>query len=151
MHPQEQRPAAIQTDSGDVPLQEYRLGLAGRTWSILHTHAMLTYDDELHFFRELRERLPYGVALWPAAIALAHEIMERKAEFAGRRVLELGAGTGLPCVSLSQQEAREHFGWFYSFAMIDQPTSSESTRAQLGWKPREPGLLIDMQQAGYFG
>ena len=79
-----------------------------------------------------------------------HAVAEQGIPF--RQIAEaIGAGTGLPCVSLSQQEAREHFGWFYSFAVIDQPTSSESTRAQLGWKPRQPGLLSDMQQAGYFG
>ena len=54
---------------------------------------MLTHADEQRFFREGR---PYGVALWPAAIALAHEIAARAGELRGRRVLELGAGTGLP-------------------------------------------------------
>src|SRR5262249_47715821 len=39
---------------------------------------------------------PYGVVLWPAAVALAHEIAARATEFRGKRVLELGAGTGLP-------------------------------------------------------
>ena len=34
--------------------------------------------------------------LWPAALALAHEIATRQAEFRGKTVLELGAGTGLP-------------------------------------------------------
>jgi predicted nicotinamide N-methyase len=91
-----QRQASIQTEIGEVPLQEYRLRLAGRSWTLLHTHAMLTHDDELHFFRELRNRLPYGVALWPAAIALAHDLAARAGALDGRRVLELGAGTGLP-------------------------------------------------------
>ena len=36
------------------------------------------------------------MALWPAAIALAHEIAARTDAFRGSRVLELGAGTGLP-------------------------------------------------------
>ena len=83
----------IRTTAGDFALQEYRLGLAGRVWTILHTDAMLTHADEQRFFREGR---PYGVALWPAAIALAHEIAARAGELRGRRVLELGAGTGLP-------------------------------------------------------
>jgi predicted nicotinamide N-methyase len=86
----------LQTEGGAFALQEYRLRLNGRTWSILHTHAMLTHGDEAHFFRELRNRVPYGVALWPAAIALAHDIAARAAALRNRRVLELGAGTGLP-------------------------------------------------------
>ena len=41
-------------------------------------------------------RLPYGVSVWPSAIALAHEIAARAEAFRGRSVLELGAGIGLP-------------------------------------------------------
>jgi len=82
------------------------LRLAGREWSILHTGAILTQADESHFLRELRERLPYGVALWPAAIALAHEVATRAEAFGGRRVLELGAGTGLPGIVAASLGAR---------------------------------------------
>jgi methyltransferase-like protein 23 len=87
---------SLPTDGGEFPLHDYRLRLAGREWTILHTHAILTLADEAHFFRVLRNRVPYGVALWPAAIALAHDVASRSDAFAGRRVLELGAGTGLP-------------------------------------------------------
>ncbi|MBV9879681.1 MAG: methyltransferase domain-containing protein [Gemmatirosa sp.] len=86
----------LQTVDGEVPLAEYRLGLAGREWSVLHTGALLTAEEEQAFLGESRERLPYGVALWPAAIALAHDVAARPDAFDGRRVLELGAGTGLP-------------------------------------------------------
>lgn len=96
----------IKTDLGDFPLQEYRLRLAGRTWSILHTHAMLTPADEEHFFYKLRNRVPYGVALWPAAIALAHEVAERADALRGKAVLELGAGTGLPGIVAASFGAR---------------------------------------------
>ncbi len=87
---------SLHTSTGEFPLHEYRLRAAGREWTILHTGAVLTLADESHFFRELRDRLPYGVALWPAAIALAHEVASRAEAFRGRQVLELGAGTGLP-------------------------------------------------------
>jgi predicted nicotinamide N-methyase len=90
------QPLSVKTDIGELPLHTYRLRLGGRDWSILHTHAMLTHADEAHFFRELRNRVPYGVALWPAAIALAHDVASRADAIRGRRVLELGAGTGLP-------------------------------------------------------
>lgn len=96
MHAKDEGQQSLQTEAGPFPLREYRLRLAGRTWGILHTHAVLTYADEVHFARELRDRLPYGVALWPSAIALAHEVAARADELRGRRVLELGAGTGLP-------------------------------------------------------
>jgi predicted nicotinamide N-methyase len=92
-HAQQQ---SLHTSAGEFPLHEYRLQLTEGAWTILHTGAILTYADESRFFRELRDRLPYGVALWPAAIALAHEVASRADAFRGARVLELGAGTGLP-------------------------------------------------------
>ncbi len=96
MHAPHYQPSSLHTAAGDVPLHEYRLRHAGREWSILHTGAVLTHVDEAHFFRELMPHLPYGVALWPAAIALAHDVASRADAFHGKRVLELGAGTGLP-------------------------------------------------------
>jgi predicted nicotinamide N-methyase/predicted nucleic acid-binding protein len=86
----------LSTTAGDFPLHEYRLRQAGREWTILHTGAVLTRDDEARLLGETVNRLPYGVALWPSAIALAHEVATRAPAFHGRRVLELGAGTGLP-------------------------------------------------------
>jgi methyltransferase-like protein 23 len=85
----------LQTESGDFLLQEYNLREAGRAWTILHTGAILSRADESHFLGELTDRLPYGVALWPAAIALAHEMVARADTVKGERILELGAGTGL--------------------------------------------------------
>ena len=86
----------LHTSVGDFPLHEYRLRLAGREWSVLHTDSVLSWAEESRFLHEQRERLPYGVVLWPAAIALAHEVAARADALRGARVLELGAGTGLP-------------------------------------------------------
>lgn len=79
-----------------------------------------------------------------------HAVAEQGVPF--RKIAEaIAAGLGVPCVSLSVEEAREHFGWFFDFASIDQPTSSERTRADLGWHPTGPDLLTDVRDAGYFG
>ncbi|MBK3773675.1 NAD-dependent epimerase/dehydratase family protein [Azospirillum brasilense] len=68
-----------------------------------------------------------------------------------RRVAEaIGARLGLPTVSKRPDEAAAHFGWFAFFAGIDCPTSSAHTRALLGWEPRETGLVVDLDQPGYF-
>lgn len=86
----------LQTSIGDFTLHEYRLQLAGRSWSFLHTGAVLTVEQERAYLARERERLPYGVMLWPASIALAHDVLSRADQLPGKRVLELGAGTGMP-------------------------------------------------------
>lgn len=92
------------TKAGDLPLEEYRLALAGHDWSILHTGAIISAADEERFLRQDTRRLPYGIALWPAAIALAYALAERPLQ--GLSVLELGAGTGLPGIVASALGAR---------------------------------------------
>jgi predicted nicotinamide N-methyase len=84
----------LRTTAGDLALEEYHLRLDDRAWRILHTGAILSYEDEQRFLRGEAPRLPYGIVLWPAALALAHEVASRAV--AGMRLLELGAGTGLP-------------------------------------------------------
>jgi predicted nicotinamide N-methyase len=86
----------LQTSAGDFPLHEYRMRLQGREWPILHVGSAISYADEANFLSGIAQHLPYGVTLWPAAIALAHEVASRAEAFAGKRVLELGSGTGLP-------------------------------------------------------
>lgn len=98
------QPRVLSTTAGDLPLDEYRLSLGGRTWSVLHTGAILSVEDEERFLRGDQPRLPYGIALWPAAIALAHELAARPLK--GVSVLELGAGTGLPGIVAAALGAR---------------------------------------------
>jgi nucleoside-diphosphate-sugar epimerase len=62
----------------------------------------------------------------------------------------IGAGLGVPVRSLTIEEAQAHFDWFARFVAIDNPTSSAITRSSLGWRPREPELLTDMRDSGYF-
>lgn len=87
---------SLRTSIGEITLHEYRLALGERTWSFLHTGAVLTLEDEQRYLQQERDRLPYGVMLWPASIALAHDVLARAGDLAGMRVLELGAGTGVP-------------------------------------------------------
>lgn len=96
----------LTTTAGEFPLQEYHLPLAGRDWKLLHAGLILTRDDEIRYFQEILTRLPYGVALWPASIALAYELASREPELRGGTVLELGAGTGLPGLVAASLGAR---------------------------------------------
>jgi predicted nicotinamide N-methyase len=91
-------PPMLRTTAGDFPLAECRLSVGGRTWAVRHVAAVLTRGEEDRYVSDPANPLPYGAALWPSAIALAHEVATRAAEFRGKTVLELGAGTGLPGV-----------------------------------------------------
>ena len=61
----------------------------------------------------------------------------------------LGRGLGIPAVSLSPEEALEHFGWMGGFAAMDMPASSALTRERLGWHPTGPGLIADLEAMRY--
>ena len=96
----------LHTPAGDLVLDEYRLRLDGREWSVLHTGSVLSFWEEQRFLSEERDRVPYGVTLWPASIALAHDVAGRGDALRGARVLELGAGTGLPGIVAASLGAR---------------------------------------------
>ena len=74
--------ATLDTTGGDFPLMDYRLRSGGREWVVWHTGVVLTAEDEDRVIGVKTNRLPYGVALWPSAIALAHEVAVRSPEFA---------------------------------------------------------------------
>jgi len=56
----------------------------------------------------------------------------------------------VPAVGITAKAAAGHFSFLAPFVMADNPASSQLTRAQLGWQPREPGLLADLDHARYF-
>ncbi|HEY1851627.1 MAG TPA: SDR family oxidoreductase [Candidatus Binataceae bacterium] len=62
----------------------------------------------------------------------------------------IGTGLGVPVRSITKSEAPAHFDWMAAFVGIDNPTSSAVTREALGWSAKEPGLLADMKEGGYF-
>jgi nucleoside-diphosphate-sugar epimerase len=62
----------------------------------------------------------------------------------------IGKHLKLPVVSLSQEDAAEHFGWLGVFVGLDLPASSTHTRAVLGWHLTGPGLLADLEQGRFY-
>ncbi|MGB8323578.1 MAG: SDR family oxidoreductase [Candidatus Acidiferrum sp.] len=62
----------------------------------------------------------------------------------------IGKGLKIPVVSLSAEEAANHFGWFAAFAGIDCPASSKLTQERLGWRPVQTSLLGDLERGSYF-
>jgi nucleoside-diphosphate-sugar epimerase len=65
------------------------------------------------------------------------------AEVIGRRL-------GVPVVSKPPAEAAEHFGFLGYFFGADMPSSSKLTQERLGWRPKEPGLIADLDRPRYF-
>lgn len=95
----------LHTTVGDLPLEEFRLRASGREWGVLHAGAVLSLRDEARWL-EAHTTLPYGLALWPASVALAHDLAERGRALRGASLLELGAGTGLPGIVAASLGAR---------------------------------------------
>ncbi|HVH86606.1 MAG TPA: hypothetical protein VM912_07760, partial [Terriglobales bacterium] len=62
----------------------------------------------------------------------------------------IGRRLNVPVVSKSPEEAPEHFGWLAHFVGIDCPASSAQTQERLGWRPVQPGLIPDLDDAHYF-
>ena len=62
----------------------------------------------------------------------------------------IGAGLGDPVVSVSNEEAVDHFGWMSRFFGMDATASNTITRELLGWEPTHQGLLDDLSEGHYF-
>ena len=97
--------------------------------------------DSAHLYRLALEKGSAG--------ARYHGIAEEGVPF--REIAEvIGRRLNIPVVSKSPEEAADHFGWFTRFAAIDCPSSSVKTQELLGWQPKQPGLIADLDRPRYF-
>jgi nucleoside-diphosphate-sugar epimerase len=62
----------------------------------------------------------------------------------------IGRHLDVPVVSVSPEDAGEHFTWLAHFLAADSPASSALTRELLDWQPTQPGLIADLDQGHYF-
>jgi len=62
----------------------------------------------------------------------------------------IGRRLNVPVVSKAPEQAAEHFGWFAHFAALDNPASSQRSREQLRWQPKQPRLIRDIDRPSYF-
>jgi nucleoside-diphosphate-sugar epimerase len=62
----------------------------------------------------------------------------------------IGRGLKIPTVSLTAEQAGEHFGWLAHFVGLSVPASSALTQERLGWRPTQTGLMDDLDQARDF-
>jgi len=85
----------------DPALVEDEIELAGRTLSLLRPPSADALIDEDAFDED--EFLPYWAELWPSGLALARAVGALALD--GVRVLELGAGLGLPSLAAAAHGA----------------------------------------------
>jgi nucleoside-diphosphate-sugar epimerase len=62
----------------------------------------------------------------------------------------IGVGLGVPVVSVTREDAGEHFGWMARFFGANAAASNTITRELLGWEPTHQGLLEDLSEGHYF-
>ena len=78
-----------------------------------------------------------------------HGIAEEGVPF--KRIAEvIGRRLNVPVVSKTPEQAAEHFAFFANFVGLDAPATSKRTREVLGWQPRQPGLIADLDRPEYF-
>ncbi|MGD1096423.1 MAG: SDR family oxidoreductase [Bryobacteraceae bacterium] len=103
--------------------------------------------DAAHLYRLVLEKGSAGASIGQCSryhgIAEEGVPLREIAQVIGRRLK-------VPVVSKAPEEAANHFGWFAQFAAIDCPSSSQRTRELLGWQPKQPGLIPDLDRPRYF-
>ena len=98
--------------------------------------------DAAHLFR-------LALEMAAAAGSRFHGVAEQGVAF--REIAEvIGRHLNVPVVSRSPEDAAHHFGWFAHFAAMNNPAASQRTREVLGWQPKQPGLIADLDRGRYF-
>ena len=112
------------------------VGDGSNRWPSVHRR------DAATLFRLAVESAPAGTPL--------HAVAEEGVPF--RDIAEaIGRQLKLPAVSLTPEEACEHFVSFLApLVALDSPVSSATTREGVGWLPKHPALVADIEQGHYF-
>lgn len=97
--------------------------------------------DAAHLYRLVLEKGSAG--------ARYHAIAEEGVPFRDITSV-IGRRLDVPVVSKTPEEAADHFGWFTHFAAINNLASSQRTQELLGWQPKQPGLIADLDRPRYF-
>ena len=90
----------------------------------------------------------YRLALERGAGGEAYHAVAENVRF--RLIAEaIGRQVGVPARSLAPQEAAAHFGALATWVAGSGAASSDRTKADLGWTPREIDLVADIDQPEY--
>ena len=111
------------------------IGDGANRWAAVHR------SDAARLFRLALES---GVAG-----ARYHAVADESIPF--RTIAELiGRKLNVPVAGITAKEASKQFSFLAPFIKADNPASSNLTRAQLGWQPKELGLIADLENGTYF-
>jgi nucleoside-diphosphate-sugar epimerase len=111
------------------------VGEGSNRWPGVHTL------DAAHLYRLAVETAPAGTRL--------HGVADEGVPFRDIAVV-IGRHLDLPVVSISAEQAYDHFGFLSVFGSLDNPTSSALTQKLLDWHPEHPGLVEDLDEGHYF-
>jgi nucleoside-diphosphate-sugar epimerase len=112
------------------------IGDGANRWPGVHTL------DAARLYRLAVEAAPAGTRL--------HGVADEGVRFRDIAAV-IGRHLDLPVVSISAEQAYEHFGFLSVFGSLDNPTSSALTQKLLDWHPDAPGLIEDLDEGHYFG
>jgi nucleoside-diphosphate-sugar epimerase len=112
------------------------VGDGSNRWPGVHTL------DAARLYRLALEAAPAGTRL--------HGVADEGVPFRDIAAV-IGRHLDVPVVSISAEEAGDHFGFLSAFASFDNPTSSALTQKVLDWHPERPGLIEDLDAGHYFG
>ncbi len=111
------------------------VGDGSNRWTAIHRL------DAAHLYRLALEKAPAGTLL--------DGVADEGVTFRDIATV-IGKQLNLPIISISQEEAAEHFGFLGTLAALDIPRSSTQTQELLDWQPVQPNLLSDLEQGHYF-
>jgi nucleoside-diphosphate-sugar epimerase len=111
------------------------IGDGTNRWPGVHTL------DAAHLYRLALEAAPASTRL--------HGVADEGVPFRDIAAV-IGRHLELPVVSISAEQAWEHFGFLGFFGQLDNPTSSALTQKLLDWQPNGPGLIEDLDEGHYF-
>ena len=111
------------------------VGDGSNRWPGLHTL------DAARLYRLALEKAPAGTRL--------HGVEDEGVPFRDIAAV-IGRHLDVPVVSITPEEAAEHFDFLGLFVTLDDPTSNQRTREILGWEPTHVRLLEDLDLGHYF-
>ena len=97
--------------------------------------------DAARLFRLALERAPAGSRL--------HAVEDEGVPFHDIAGV-IGRHLDVPVISITAEEAGEHFGFFSLTVPLDNPTSSAMTQQLLGWHATHPGLITDLEAPRHY-